>query len=248
MSLFDNDKDLVEKDVSFDEKQSELRQNLVLGLDILMHRGALVVWESEDRRMSELMKKHSDSRTHGVLPMNNRLVPVYELSPTGDELTLPPILKKQEGRPFVELDCKTLGKGDAIGFLYYLSKCSLNPDKPMKPMIVLISNITDIPSCANCDDPVYVENLLLHSWKESPAHHTHPKFGSFELQPRDFTIIIPIKKDKAQNINLTRLRGDGLAQIHVDEWVSKTGVEDDEINSYLKSGYISEVQSALLKQ
>ena len=240
VSLFD--KDLKEKEIPLDEKQFELRQNLVLGLDILMHRGACVVWEPEDRRMSELLKKHIDAKTHDILPMTPRLVPVYELRPSGDDLTVPPILKKQEGRPFVELDCKRLGKGDAIGFLYYLSKYSPNPDKPM---IVLISNITDIPSGANCDDPVYVENLLLHSWKENPAHHTHPKFGSFELQPRDFTIILPIKEDKAQNINLTRLRTDGLAQIQFDEAVSKMGADDKEF--LLGNGHISKEQCYLLE-
>ena len=244
MSFFD--KDLVENNKPVSLAQLELRKNIVLGWDILLHRGALVVWGNENDRINELINMHSDRKPHDVLPMTPRPVPVYELRPSGDDLTVPPILKKQEGRPFVGLDCKGLREGDTIGFLYRLSKCISDHEKPM---IVLISNITDIPSAANCDDPTYVENLLLHSWKEETVHHTHPKFGSFEIHPRDFTIIIPIQRDKASNINLARLRNDGLAQIQsFDERVGSMCVEEDEIIWHLNRGDISVAQKDLLKQ
>ena len=96
-------------------------------------------------------------------------------------------LKTQQGRPFEIWDVTSFCKNDAIGSMYRLSQ---RKDKP----IVIIENITEIPigDPAIYDDPVYVENILLHSWKNDIIQLTHPQYGQFQMNSRDYSIIIPV--------------------------------------------------------
>lgn len=97
-------------------------------------------------------------------------------------------LKSNQGRPIIRWDVKTFRKNDAIGSMYSLSK---QKDKP----IVIIENITDIPDGDRSfyDDPVLVENVLLHSWKNDVIDLTHPQYGPFQLNREDYTVIFPVK-------------------------------------------------------
>ena len=115
------------------------------------------------------------------------------------------MLKKQHGRPVIRWDAKTFKKHDAVGSMYILSQ---RKDKP----IVIIENIADIPDGDRniYDDPVLVENVLLHSWKNETIHLTHPQDGPFQLNKWDYTVILPVKPGDLQKLHHS-VRGEGLA-------------------------------------
>lgn len=79
--------------------------------------------------------------------------------------------------------------------MYALSRLPKDP----KP-VVLIENIANIPvgSPDVYDDPVYVENVLLHSWKNEVINLTHWREGAFQIVSRDYTIIIIVSSGDLQ--------------------------------------------------
>ena len=91
-------------------------------------------------------------------------------------------LKRHAGRPIEVLDCKTLCKYDAIGWLETVSKLPKSPTP-----ILIIENITEIP-----DSEKYVENLLVHSWKNERNDFTDNRPGQnvkqFTLKPHDYLV------------------------------------------------------------
>lgn len=103
-----------------------------------------------------------------------------------------------KGRCIFHWDVRTFRKNDAIGSMYTLFQLP----KGNKP-IVIIENITDIPDGDRSvyDDPVIVENVLLHSWKDDTIHLTHPTRGSFELQRLDYTVLFPVYPGSLENLN-----------------------------------------------
>ena len=115
-------------------------------------------------------------------------------------------LRKQQVRPMVKWDVKTFKKYDAEGSMHVLSKRS---DKP----VIIIENITNIPEITSeiFDDPIEVENKLLHSWKNDILHFDSNKFGSFQLNRLDYTVIFPVQKGSLKNLH-HRLE-DGIAYI-----------------------------------
>lgn len=115
------------------------------------------------------------------------------------------MLKKQHGRPVIRWDAKTFKKHDAVGSMYILSQ---RKDKP----IVIIENIADIPDGDRniYDDPVFVENVLLHSWKNDTIHLTHPQDGPFQLNKWDYTVIFPVKPGDLLKLHHS-IKGEGLA-------------------------------------
>ena len=106
------------------------------------------------------------------------------------------MLRKQQGRPIIKWDVKSFKKYDAIGSMHTLSKRS---DKP----IVIIENITDIPEKTSdiYDDPVEIENTLLHSWKNDILRFDSERFGSFQLNRLDYTVIYPVPKGSLGNLH-----------------------------------------------
>lgn len=116
------------------------------------------------------------------------------------------MLKKQQGRPIIKWDVRTFKKYDAVGSMHILSK---RYDKP----IVILENITDIPekTSEKFDDPIEIENKLLHSWKNDILHFDSNKFGSFQLNRLDFTVIFPVPKGSLKN--LCHRLDDGIAYI-----------------------------------
>ena len=186
MSLFDDD---------LDEKPIEVNpliKNVFWGLDILLGPKVEILF--------------IDNNEQFKLPggiVDEQLV-IDEI-----DLYVPPVLHQQSGRIVKWLDCSKLRKGDAVGFMHSLSTLLVDP----KP-IVVIENITEIPQeDTNHDDPAYVENILLHSWKDDVINLTCPKRGSFTLRKDNFTVLIPVLKARKDRLNLNRLKMDGLAQV-----------------------------------
>lgn len=110
-------------------------------------------------------------------------------------------------RPIIHWDVKSFKKFDAIGSMYALSRLPKAP----RP-IVIIENIADIPNVDQnvYDDPEYVENVLLHSWRSDTIHLTHPKEGSFQLNKWDYTVIILVKLGDLQKLHHRFPDGVGL--------------------------------------
>ena len=91
-----------------------------------------------------------------------------------------PKLKEHQSRNIYSIDCRTLRKGDAYGWLSGIANASIDP-------IVIIENVTQIPdgNRAIYDDPNYVANLLLRSWKNDDIY-----FGDFHIDRRKFSVIL----------------------------------------------------------
>ena len=98
-------------------------------------------------------------------------------------------------RTLLSLDCRTLKKGDAYGWLKLISEGMKN-DTLNEPILV-IENVDQIPDGDRniYDDPQYVENILVRSWKNE-----HINIGDFYLDRREISIILTCSPD-----NQTRL-------------------------------------------
>lgn len=185
MSLFDDD--LVENNEFFQKmlKEQEFMANC-------LSAGAVVV-ECDD-------PKAFISRLEDRISPNAQIIG----SDVEDEM-----LRKQQGRPIVKWDARTFKRYDAKGSMHVLSKRS---DKP----IVIIENITDIPEKTSeiFDDPIEVENTLLHSWKNDTLRFDNERFGSFQLNRLDYIVIFPVLKGTLNKLH-HRLE-DGIAHIVED--------------------------------
>jgi len=122
-----------------------------------------------------------------IKQLGKMLQPDYQVLGNGVEAER---LKKQQGRPVIHWDATSFHKNDAIGSMFKLSKLPKEP----KP-VVIIENITEIPEAISeiYDDPVLVENVLLHSWKNDTIHLTHWSEGPFELNRQDYSVIFPVQ-------------------------------------------------------
>ena len=88
-------------------------------------------------------------------------------------------LKDMTTREILLIDCRYLCKGDAYGFLSKVADNKTNP-------IVIIENINRIPDeDAIHDNPVYVANLLVHSWKNEDIYA-----GDIHIDRRGLTVIL----------------------------------------------------------
>lgn len=97
------------------------------------------------------------------------------------------LFKSIINRPIYSIDCKTLCKNDAIGFLEIMSKQS----DLVRP-IVLIEYITEIPDEDSVhDNPEYVKNILIHSWKNPINDFYNPiSKNHFHIKPDDFVVLL----------------------------------------------------------
>ena len=93
-------------------------------------------------------------------------------------------------RPLLSLDCRALHKGDAYGFLKAISESMRNGilNKP----ILVIENVDQIPDGDRniYDDPQYVENILVRSWKNKLIN-----IGDFYLDRRYISVILTCSPD-----------------------------------------------------
>ena len=119
------------------------------------------------------------------------------------------LFKSIINRPIYSIDCKTLCKNDAIGFLESLSKES-EEDRP----IVLIENITEIPDEDSVhDNPEYVKNVLIHSWKNPMNDFYNPiSKNHFYIKPENFIVLLTAPSVPQKNTLETVWRAsDGFA-------------------------------------
>ena len=153
----------------------------------------------------------------------------------------PPALEAHRGRPVLSLDCSKLKRGDVDGFFNILAQIPSSPAP-----IIIIENLTNIPTGdpSIYDDPVEVENRLIHGWNSYPSAAT---------------ILIPILKSEKDTLNLGRLRNNNYAQVDFSEdvqnWTSvefKEMLRDSEKDKQdgktpwlLQKEYISKVQLSL---
>ena len=122
-------------------------------------------------------------------------------------------LKRHAGRPIEVLNCKTLCKYDAIGWLEIVSKLPKSPTP-----ILIIENIIEIPKEDDVhDNQTYVENLLVHSWKNEINYFTdnrpNQNLKQFTLKPHDYLVFLTWTPDSADKINDVWNKSDNLAWI-----------------------------------
>ena len=98
-----------------------------------------------------------------------------------------PKLAEHQSRAIYSIDCRTLRKGDAYGWLSGVANARIDP-------IVIIENVTQIPDGdrAIYDDPNYVANILLRSWKNDDIY-----FGDLHIDRRKFTVILTCPPEDA---------------------------------------------------
>lgn len=122
-------------------------------------------------------------------------------------------IKQHVARPVYVLDCKSLCKHDAIGWLETVSKLPKSPTP-----ILIIENITEIPEEDDVhDNQTYVENLLVHSWKNEINYFTdnrpNQNLKQFTLKPHDYLVFLTWTPDSADKINDVWNKSDNLAWI-----------------------------------
>lgn len=119
-------------------------------------------------------------------------------------------LKSQQSRPIIRWAAQSFKKYDADGSMYSL----LNLPKEPKP-IIIIENIADIPEAISeiYDDPVHVEDVLLHSWKNDIIHLTF-KQQAFQLNRSDYTVIFPVKPGDLNRLRHS-IKGEGFGIISI---------------------------------
>ena len=183
MSVLDDEEVLLERAdaVLHDSQiQKETERFLALGL---FRRGQVsaVVYEDKEelllKKLSEAWKLNLDYKT----PLSQRLDGIIKNAKND-------MLKEHESRKIHPIDCRTLRKGDAYGWLSAVSKASKNP-------ILVIEHLTEIPDGDRSiyDDPAYVTNLLLRSWKNEDIYA-----GDLEIDRRQFTVILACRDIDAQ--------------------------------------------------
>ncbi|MBE6292647.1 MAG: hypothetical protein E7091_09600 [Bacteroidales bacterium] len=91
-----------------------------------------------------------------------------------------PKMKEHRSREIYSIDCRYLCKGDAYGWISKVSQASEDP-------ILVIEHVTEVPDGdpAIYDDPVYVTNLLLRSWKNEQIYA-----GDLHIDRSKYTIIL----------------------------------------------------------
>lgn len=121
-------------------------------------------------------------------------------------------LKEYLSRKIYSIDCRTLRKGDAYGWLSAVSKASKDP-------ILVIENLTEVPDGDRSiyDDPTYVTNLLLRSWKNEDIYA-----GDLEIDRRQFTVILACRDIDSQDFErecaLCSYAWCGDFEAYLEEW------------------------------
>ena len=95
------------------------------------------------------------------------------------------VQKEHKERDYHSLDCRGLRKGDAYGWLKVVSE-GIESGTLNKP-ILLIENVDKIPDGDRniYDDPLYVENILVRSWKTELIN-----ISDFYIDRRELTVIL----------------------------------------------------------
>lgn len=183
MSLLDDEEVLLERaDAALRDYviQKETERFLALGL---FRRGQVsaVVYEDKEelllKKLSEAWKLNLDYKTSLAQRLHGFVVNAVNEG-----------LKEHQTRDIYSIGCRYLRKGDAYGWLSAVSKASKDP-------ILVIEHLTEVPDGDRSiyDDPAYVTNLLLRSWKNEDIYA-----GDLEIDRRQFTVILACRDIDAQ--------------------------------------------------
>lgn len=145
-------------------------------------------------------------------------------------------MQQHAGRKVYTLDCSKLCKNDAIGWLRKVSQLPLSP----KPILV-IENITEIPQEDEVhDNPKYIQNLLVHSWKNPANQFTDNRPGQnnmqFTINPHDYTVFLTWKPEDKEKLDNVWCASDGLA------WIGKFADYRQKFMDEYKQTDLSELQ------
>lgn len=178
---------LLDEDVLVNDNEP-IRKSLVktefenhIAVDLLSEISAkCIIVEEED--INSLTKKIAEANKINInttIPFATRLKSLIENATPSSEL------KEHSNREIFSLDCHKLCKGDAYGWLQWL-QCHMEQSRRNNP-IVIINNVTQVPDGDRnfYDDPVYVTNLLLRSWKNEDIYA-----GDIHIDCRNMTIIL----------------------------------------------------------
>lgn len=183
MSLLDDEEVLLERaDAALRDYviQKETERFLALGLFRQGQVSAVVYEDKEElllKKLSEAWKLNLDYKTSLAQRLHDIVVNAVNEG-----------LKEHQTRDIYSIDCRYLRKGDAYGWLSAVSKASKNP-------ILVIEHLTEVPDGDRSiyDDPAYVTNLLLRSWKNEDIYA-----GDLEIDRRQFTVILACRDIDAQ--------------------------------------------------
>ena len=169
MSILDDDLDIQSDRIIEDRNLKE--ECYAKDLSCTFSAYGVIVEDKEDA----LTKKISD--VYG-LNLNNKTSFAKRVEKIKEAIN--PKLKEHQSRNIYSIDCRTLRKGDAYGWLSAIEKASIDP-------IVIIEYVTQIPDGDRTiyDDPNYVANLLLRSWKNEDIYA-----GDLHIDRRKFTVIL----------------------------------------------------------
>lgn len=95
----------------------------------------------------------------------------------------------QKTRPIHSIDCSKVCKGGALGWMRRVAT------EAESGAIIVVENVTRVPSGDPniYDDPVYVTNLLLRSWKNEVIHA-----GDVVIDRRKLTVILTCPPEDAE--------------------------------------------------
>ena len=175
MSLLDDENILIER--SETGISVKLKEDLLL-VGRLLGKGAvkaLVVEEKENflsKKINEAWNLNLDCKTSFAQRLNGIIQ--YIANPNQES---------QKQRPIFSIDCRTLCKGDAYGWLSNIA----NATKEVADPIIIIENVTQVSdgNRATHDDPMYVTNLLLRSWKNEQIYA-----GDIHIDRSKFTVLL----------------------------------------------------------
>ena len=183
MSLLDNEEVLFKMAdaAAFDFAIKQEAEKLLA--TSLFRRGQVsaVVYEDKEelllKKLSEAWKLNLDYKTSLAQRLHGIVVNAVNEG-----------LKEHQTRDIYSIDCRTLRKGDAYGWLSAVSKASKDP-------ILVIEHLAEVPDGDRSiyDDPAYVTNLLLRSWKNEDIYA-----GDLEIDRRQFTVILACRDIDAQ--------------------------------------------------
>ena len=94
-----------------------------------------------------------------------------------------PKYSSHKSRTIFSIDCRTLRKGDALGWLSKIAESAKDIHDP----IIIIENVTQVPVGDNSiyDDSIYATNLLLRSWKNE-----HIYASGIHINRSNYTVIL----------------------------------------------------------
>lgn len=182
MSILDDDLD-IQSDKIFED--SDLQEECYAkDLSCTFSAYGVIVEDIEDA----LTKKTSD--VYG-LNLNNKTSFAKRVEKKIKE-AINPKLKEHQSRNIYSIDCRGLRRGDTYGWLSAIAKESI-AEESIAP-IVVIEYVTQIPDGDRTiyDDPNYVANLLLRSWKNEDIYS-----GDLHIDRRRFTVILTCPPEDA---------------------------------------------------